>query len=130
MREEIFGPILPIVPVASSDAAVDYINAGDKPLALYVFTDSAATRDQFVDGTSSGGVGLDVAMLQAGIADVPFGGIGESGLGAYHGRLTLRTFSHLKPVVRKPHALDTLRFVFPPFTDSKKKIAARGAGRA
>lgn len=124
LREEVFGPILPILPVRDVDEAVRYISARDKPLALYVFSGSAATRAAFVDGTSSGGVGLDVPMLQAGVAGLPFGGVGESGSGAYHGRYSVDTFSHQKSVVRKPHLLDTLRFAQPPYTPLKQRIAA------
>ncbi|MFE5291383.1 aldehyde dehydrogenase family protein [Isoptericola sp. NPDC056618] len=125
LREEIFGPILPILPVAGVDAAIDYIAARDKPLALYVFSDSAATREAFVAHTSSGGVGLDAPMLQAGIAELPFGGVGASGMGAYHGQYSVDTFSHRKTVVRRPHPLDTLRFAQPPFTTAKRRIAER-----
>ncbi|SEG63179.1 aldehyde dehydrogenase (NAD+) [Nonomuraea solani] len=128
MSEEIFGPILPIVAMASSEAAIDYINAHDKPLALYVFSASRTTRESFVERTSSGGVGLDAPMLQAGIEALPFGGIGASGMGSYHGRYSFETFSHLKPVVRRSHTLDTLGFARPPFTAFKQKIAARSAG--
>jgi len=127
MQEEIFGPILPVVPVSSSADAVRYIKAGDKPLALYVFSGDPATRELFVRETSSGGVGLDVPMLQAGLADVPFGGVGASGTGAYHGAASIYTFSHRKPVVRKGFALDALRFIEPPFTEQKRRIARRTA---
>ncbi|GEK85439.1 aldehyde dehydrogenase family protein [Microbacterium aerolatum] len=125
MREEIFGPILPIVPVTDADAAIAYVAARDKPLALYVFTGSATTRAAFIARTSSGGVGLDTPMLQAGIAELPFGGVGASGTGAYHGQYSIDTFSHKKTVVRKLHVLDTLRFAQPPFTPAKRKIAAK-----
>ncbi|GAA1708507.1 aldehyde dehydrogenase family protein [Isoptericola hypogeus] len=125
LREEIFGPILSIVPVADVDAAIGYVTARAKPLALYVFTGTASTREAFVARTSSGGVGLDAPMLQAGIADLPFGGVGASGMGAYHGQYSVDTFSHIKSVVRKPHMLDTLRFAQPPFTAAKQRIAER-----
>ncbi|WEK60204.1 MAG: aldehyde dehydrogenase family protein [Candidatus Microbacterium colombiense] len=127
MREEIFGPILPVVPVADPADAVRYINAGDKPLALYVFSGDAATRELFVRETSSGGIGLDVPMLQAGLPDVPFGGVGPSGMGSYHGAASVYTFSHRKPVVRKRFVLDALRFIEPPFTEQKRQIARRTA---
>lgn len=111
------------MPVRDVDAGIDYINVRDKPLALYVFTDSTATRNAFVTRTSSGGVGLDTPVLQAGMANLPFGGVGASGMGAYHGQYSIDTFSHTKTVVRKPHVLDTLRFAQPPFTPAKRKIA-------
>ncbi|MEW2134283.1 aldehyde dehydrogenase family protein [Streptomyces sp. NPDC005435] len=102
MREEIFGPILPIVTVPDLDAAVDFINDRDKPLALYVFTDSAATRDRIAAETSSGGLGHGLPLAHLTVSDLPFGGVGESGMGNYHGRYSLETFSHRKAVLSKP----------------------------
>lgn len=128
LTDEIFGPILPIVPMATADAAIDHINRQDKPLALYVFAAARATADRFVRHTSSGGVGIGAPMIQAGIETLPFGGVGASGMGCYHGRYSFEAFSHLKPVVRRPFALDTLRFAQPPFTTAKQRIAARSAG--
>lgn len=128
LREEIFGPILPIVPVDDHRAAIDYVNAGDKPLALYVFSEDAQIMDDFVERTSSGGVGDRVAVLQAGAGDLPFGGVGESGMGAYHGKTSFDLFSHLKPVVAKPYRPDTLRMVQPPFTEAKQGLIRRVFG--
>ncbi|MGW2208725.1 aldehyde dehydrogenase family protein [Streptomyces sp. NPDC001781] len=104
MREEIFGPILPIVTVPDLDAAVDFINDRDKPLALYVFTDSDTTRDRFAAETSSGGLGHGLPVAHLTVSDLPFGGVGESGMGSYHGRYSLDTFSHRKAVLNKPLA--------------------------
>ncbi|MEU6814359.1 aldehyde dehydrogenase family protein [Streptomyces sp. NPDC046860] len=104
MREEIFGPILPIVTVPDLDAAVDFINDRDKPLALYVFTDSDATRDRIAAETSSGGLGHGLPLAHLTVSDLPFGGVGESGMGSYHGRYSLDTFSHRKAVLSKPLA--------------------------
>ncbi|PWD49897.1 aldehyde dehydrogenase family protein [Serinibacter arcticus] len=128
LREEIFGPVLPIIPVPSASAAIDYVNAGDKPLALYVFSASAATSRAFVQGTSSGTVGLDVALLQAAAPELPFGGVGESGSGSYHGQASFDAFSHLKPVLRKPLELDTLRIAQPPFSGRRGRVARRLLG--
>ncbi|MGP8297733.1 aldehyde dehydrogenase family protein [Streptomyces inhibens] len=102
MQEEIFGPILPIVPVPDLDAAIAFINERDKPLALYAFTDSAGTKQRLLTETSSGALtfGLPVAHLTA--PDLPFGGVGESGTGRYHGEYSLDTFSHTKAVLDKP----------------------------
>lgn len=124
MTEEIFGPILPLVPMPSAEAAIAHVRAHDKPLALYVFSPSRRTREAFVAGTSSGGVGLDVPLIQIGAPQLPFGGVGASGMGAYHGRWSFDTLSHLKPVVRRRHALDTLFLIRPPFTRIKKRFAA------
>ena len=120
MQDEIFGPILPLVATESVDAAIDHINAHDKPLALYVFTRSKATRRAFADRTSSGAIGYDAPLLQISAPHIPFGGVGASGMGGYHGRASFDLFSHLKPVVRRIHALDTLFLVRPPFTGLKQ----------
>ncbi|MFI9050753.1 aldehyde dehydrogenase family protein [Streptomyces sp. NPDC053427] len=102
MQEEIFGPVLPIVSVPDLDAAIAFINDRDKPLALYAFTDSASTKQRLLTETSSGALtfGLPVAHLTA--PDLPFGGVGESGTGRYHGEYSLDTFSHSKAVLDKP----------------------------
>ncbi|MYZ06217.1 aldehyde dehydrogenase family protein [Streptomyces sp. SID2999] len=102
MQEEVFGPILPIVTVPDLDAAVDFINDRDKPLALYVFTGSDATRDRIAAETSSGGLGNGLPLAHLTVSDLPFGGVGESGMGNYHGRYSLDTFSHRKAVLNKP----------------------------
>ncbi|MEV7729644.1 aldehyde dehydrogenase family protein [Streptomyces sp. NPDC087917] len=102
MQEEIFGPILPVVEVAGLDEAIAFIRDRDKPLALYAFTESDTTRDRLTHETSSGGLtfGLPVAHLT--VSDLPFGGVGESGMGSYHGHYSLETFSHRKAVLDKP----------------------------
>ena len=102
MQEEIFGPILPIVTVPDLDAAIDFINDRDKPLALYVFSESGETRDRIAAETSSGGLGYGLPLAHLTVSDLPFGGVGESGMGNYHGRYSIETFSHRKAVLNKP----------------------------
>ncbi|MEU2541738.1 aldehyde dehydrogenase family protein [Streptomyces iakyrus] len=102
MREEIFGPILPIVTVPGVDEAIDFINDRDKPLALYVFSESEGTRRRFAAETSSGGLGHGLPLAHLTVSDLPFGGVGESGMGNYHGRYSIETFSHRKAVLDKP----------------------------
>ncbi|MFC8142911.1 aldehyde dehydrogenase family protein [Streptomyces paradoxus] len=102
MREEIFGPILPIVTVPGLDEAIDFINDRDKPLALYVFTESDGTRRRFAAETSSGGLGYGLPLAHLTVSDLPFGGVGESGMGNYHGRYSIETFSHRKALLDKP----------------------------
>ncbi|MDX3452230.1 aldehyde dehydrogenase family protein [Streptomyces sp. ME02-8801-2C] len=102
MREEIFGPILPIVTVAGLDDAIGFINDRDKPLALYVFTESGTTRERIAAETSSGGLGYGLPLAHLTVSDLPFGGVGESGMGNYHGRYSIETFSHRKAVLAKP----------------------------
>ncbi|MEV5386828.1 aldehyde dehydrogenase family protein [Streptomyces sp. NPDC052721] len=102
MQEEIFGPVLPIVTVPGLDEAIDFINDRDKPLALYVFSESAETRDRIAAETSSGGLGHGLPLAHLTVSDLPFGGVGESGMGSYHGRYSIETFSHRKAVLSKP----------------------------
>lgn len=102
MGEEIFGPILPVVTVADLDEAVGFINDRDKPLALYVFTESDTTRERIAAETSSGGLGFGLPLAHLTVSDLPFGGVGESGMGSYHGRYSIDTFSHRKAVLEKP----------------------------
>ncbi|MEV0641560.1 aldehyde dehydrogenase family protein [Streptomyces sp. NPDC050619] len=102
MREEIFGPILPIVTVPGLDEAIDFIADRDKPLALYVFTESDVTRRRIAEETSSGGLGYGLPLAHLTVSDLPFGGVGQSGMGNYHGRYSIETFSHRKAVLEKP----------------------------
>lgn len=102
MQEEIFGPILAVVEVEDLDAAIAFINEREKPLALYAFTTSEDTKSRLVKETSSGGVAWGQPVMQLLMPGLPFGGVGESGMGRYHGRYSLETFSHLKAVADVP----------------------------
>lgn len=123
MQEEIFGPILPIVAVDSPDEAIEIINAGEKPLAVYVFAAEDEVREAFEEQTSSGSVVHDAALIQAAAPTLAFGGVGGSGIGSYHGHASFRRFSHEKPVLRKPLHPDTLRIVQPPLRGVKSLIS-------
>ncbi|MFF3734827.1 aldehyde dehydrogenase family protein [Streptomyces sp. NPDC002476] len=125
MREEIFGPILPIVRVPDLDAAIAFITARDKPLALYAFTASGRSKRRLVAETSSGALAFGVPNAHLTVPGLPFGGVGESGLGGYHGRHSLDTFSHTKSVLDKPLPADTLRVAYPPFTAGKARLLRR-----
>ncbi|EIT7138937.1 coniferyl aldehyde dehydrogenase [Vibrio parahaemolyticus] len=102
MQEEIFGPLLPIKPYKSLEEAIDYINQHQRPLALYVMSDDKSTIKHIVCNTHSGGVGINDTVLHVGAEDAPFGGIGQSGIGHYHGVEGFRTFSHAKTVLHTP----------------------------
>ncbi|TAJ49701.1 MAG: aldehyde dehydrogenase family protein [Herbiconiux sp.] len=119
MTQEIFGPILPIVTVGGLDDAIAFIRAGEKPLALYAFTNSRTTAKRILTETSSGAVGFGVPVAHLSVTGLPFGGVGESGMGNYHGRRSIETFSHEKAVLSKRLAPDTLKLVYPPFTERK-----------
>ncbi|HCG8431029.1 TPA: coniferyl aldehyde dehydrogenase [Vibrio parahaemolyticus] len=102
MQEEIFGPFLPIKPYKAVDEAIDYINLHQRPLALYVMSDDKSTIKHIVRNTHSGGVGINDTVLHVGAEDAPFGGIGQSGIGHYHGVEGFRIFSHAKTVLHTP----------------------------
>lgn len=115
MREEIFGPILPIVHVASGRAALEFIRARPKPLALYLFSRDPRVRRAFARETSSGALGMGFPTAHLGVPGLPFGGIGASGMGAYHGERSNLTFSHEKAVLDKPLHPDSAAMAYPPY---------------
>jgi coniferyl-aldehyde dehydrogenase len=98
MSEEIFGPILPVLPYDTLEQALAYINSHDRPLALYWFGDDRAVRDRVLAGTISGGVSINDTLLHIAQEKLPFGGVGASGQGHYHGEFGFRQFSKEKPV--------------------------------
>jgi aldehyde dehydrogenase (NAD+) len=119
MGEEIFGPILPVLKVDGIDQAIRFINDRPKPLALYLFSSDSSSYDAVVSRTSSGGMVHNHALLQFAVPGLSFGGVGESGMGSYHGRQSFDTFSHRKSVLKKPVGLDA-PVQYPPYTESKK----------
>jgi len=118
MSEEIFGPILPVIPVPSIRAAVEFVRARPKPLALYLFSQSRKAENYVLENTSSGGVCVNTTLLHHANERLPFGGVGESGIGNYHGRFGFDTFSHERAVVRKP-VHPEVRLAYPPYTKLK-----------
>lgn len=124
MDEEIFGPILPVVRVGDIDEAIRFVNDREKPLALYAFSSDDDTLEHVVANTSAGGVTLNHAVLHLAVPDLPFGGVGQSGIGSYHGKVGFDTFSHTKAVFDKPTRPD-LALMYPPYTGFKQKILRR-----
>jgi len=124
MGEEIFGPILPVVAVTDMDEAIGYVNGHDKPLALYVFTSSSATADRVLRRTSSGGACVNDVVSHLLVPRLPFGGVGPSGQGAYHGRWGFEEFTHHKSVMDRPTWME-LSVLYPPYTQLKERIARR-----
>jgi coniferyl-aldehyde dehydrogenase len=100
LEEEIFGPILPIIGVQSNEDMISYIQERDRPLAMYWFGKDKKVLEHFLSQTHAGGVCINDTLLQISIEDLPFGGIGNSGIGAYHGKSGFDSFSHLKPVLQ------------------------------
>jgi len=118
MEEELFGPILSIMNVESADEAISIVNQGEKPLALYVFSNSNKVIDEFLNKTSSGGVLVNDTLMQCGAANVPFGGVGASGIGSYHGKSSFETFSHKKPIWKRKQNMEAMIAArYPPFSD-------------
>jgi aldehyde dehydrogenase (NAD+) len=101
MTEETFGPILPIVPVDSWSQAVEMVRERPKPLALMVFSNNAEHVEEVTRRTSSGSLVINDAVLHFASDHLPFGGVGDSGMGAYHGKASFDTFSHPKSVLKK-----------------------------
>ena len=108
MTEEIFGPILPVVSYTDLDEAINFVNARPKPLSLYIFTRDKVKQDRVISGTSSGGMCINDTIVHFASHYLPFGGVGDSGMGKYHGRTSFETFSHVKSIVK-----NTMRFDIP-----------------
>jgi acyl-CoA reductase-like NAD-dependent aldehyde dehydrogenase len=114
MREEIFGPILPIVAYRTIDEAIAYVNARPRPLALYVFDHDAANVERILEETVSGGVTVNETILHVAQDELPFGGVGPSGMGEYHGRAGFETFSKRKSVFFQSR-FNALKMLRPPY---------------
>jgi coniferyl-aldehyde dehydrogenase len=123
MQEEIFGPVLPVKAYGTLREAIAYINSRPRPLALYYFGADRARQREVLAHTTSGGVTINDTMLHYLQEDLPFGGVGASGRGAYHGRDGFRTFSHSKPVLRQArfNATDLIR---PPYGKLVERMIA------
>lgn len=127
LQEEIFGPLLPVLPVDSVQEATEVVGAGPKPLALYVFTESEDTARQVLGATSSGGACVNQVLQHLGVPGLPFGGVGDSGSGAYHGRYGFETFSHRKAVMSKPSRPD-VKLQYPPYSRLSERLIRRVLG--
>ncbi len=114
MQEELFGPLLPILCIKNLDEAISDLKSLPKPLALYLFGGNEKEQEKIISMTSSGGVCLNDVVLQAGIPELPFGGVGSSGMGKYHGKAGFDNFTHYKSVLKRPFWLD-LNFRYPPY---------------
>lgn len=124
MAEEIFGPILPILTVRDMDEAIAFVNRRPRPLALYLFSRDRATQERVLERTCSGGAVINHTVIHEVVSTLPFGGVGASGMGAYHGKASFDTFSHRRSVLIKSNRFD-LPIIYPPYSDSKKKWIRR-----
>lgn len=118
MQEEIFGPLLPIIEYDNLDDAIALVNNGEKPLALYIFSNNPRIRKQILDNTSSGGVCINEVLMHIGNPYLPFGGVGNSGTGAYNGKIGFDTFSHKRSVMTRSFLFD-VKQKYAPFTPAK-----------
>jgi aldehyde dehydrogenase (NAD+) len=121
MQDEIFGPILPMVEIDNVAEAIAFINSKPHPLALYVFSEDDRAIDAVIERTSAGGVTVNGTILHISNPNLPFGGVGESGMGAYHGKSSIDIFQHRKPVLRKSTKVDP-SIAYPPYTEKKMKL--------
>ncbi|MCE3052280.1 Aldehyde dehydrogenase 3 member H1 [Datura stramonium] len=121
MKEEIFGPLLPIITVNKVEDSIHFINAREKPLAAYLFTSNKKLEEEFVMNISAGGLLINDTTLHLALSSLPFGGVGESGMGSYHGRFSFDTFSHKKAVLHRSFAGD-VPARYPPYTPGKARF--------
>ena len=121
MQEEIFGPVLPLFAVESLDAAIAYVNERLHPLALYLFSDSSAQQERVLQATLAGGVSVNETLMHIAQDGLPFGGVGPSGMGHYHGKFGFDTLSKLKPVFRQSR-INGLGLFSPPYGASFSRL--------
>ncbi|KAM3849751.1 aldehyde dehydrogenase family 3 member A2-like [Diretmus argenteus] len=120
MQEEIFGPLLPVLPVGGLDEAIKFINQGEKPLALYIFSPDKKVIKRMIDETSSGGVLANDCLVHYSVSTLPFGGVGNSGMGSYHGKFSFDQLSHLRGCLIKELKMEGVNSMrYPPHTPKK-----------
>lgn len=121
MQDEIFGPLLPIIPIKSPEEAAQFINRQPKALAMYLFTQNETAKKYFIQTTSSGSICINHTLLQCAEPHLPFGGVGPSGMGAYHGKYSFATFSHYKSIFDKPTWMETA-LQYPPYSEWLRRV--------
>jgi coniferyl-aldehyde dehydrogenase len=137
MQEEIFGPLLPVVASDTLDEQIDYVQRHDRPLALYLFTRDQSTKDRVLLETHAGGVSTNDTLWHVSQSQLPFGGVGPSGMGAYQGEKGFETFSHMKSVFHQStgglrHKIKTslMSGLFPPYGEKTDKLVATAKKQA
>ena len=121
MQEEIFGPLLPVVASESLDDSINYVQSRERPLALYWFGENKANRERVLTETISGGVSINETAWHVVQEDIPFGGVGPSGMGAYHGEAGFKSFSHMKGVYLQSRFSQGKK-LFPPYGPKTQKM--------
>jgi len=123
MKDEIFGPLLPIMTVQNVDEAIRFINSGEKPLAMYIFSKNKATVKKILSSTSSGGVTVNDTLMHQTLHTLPFGGVGSSGMGSYHGKFSFLAFSHKRACLERDQKMEKLNDLrYPPYSPKKHAI--------
>ena len=125
MKEEIFGPLMPVKTYKDFNETVNFINKNPKALALYYFGDDKTEMNNVLDNTSSGQAVMNDVLFQFSMHDLPFGGVGPSGMGAYHGYDGFKNFSHKRSVLKGQNILDAGKMITAPFTESTEKNIKR-----
>jgi aldehyde dehydrogenase (NAD+) len=121
MDDEIFGPVLPVIAYSDLDEVIRYINSKEKPLALYIFSSDRKKQNRLIDETSSGACLINDVILHIANNNLPFGGVGKSGMGRYHGKESFRSFSNLKAVMKSSTLID-IPIKYPPFKNKERLI--------
>ena len=124
MQEEIFGPILPMVTFTDRDWCVDFIRSRPKPLALYLFSQRRDAQRHILDTCSFGGGCINDTIIHLATSEMPFGGVGDSGMGSYHGKQSFDTFSHQRSIVKKSTWLD-LPMRYHPYSGANDRMIRR-----
>ena len=121
MTDEIFGPVMPVIESENLDASIDFVRKGDRPLAAYLFTRSGEAEKKFLAELACGSVCINDVMMFMSVPDLPFGGVGMSGMGQYHGQAGFDRFSHLKSVMKRGRFPDpSIRYA--PYSDFKTRL--------
>jgi aldehyde dehydrogenase (NAD+) len=115
MQEEIFGPILPVIEVNNAREVIGFVNARPSPLGLYIFSEDESLTEQILNSTASGDAGVNECTLQPIIHDLPFGGVGTSGMGKYHGEWGFRAYSNVRGILNHSTALEIGGLRYPPY---------------
>ena len=118
MQEEIFGPLLPVFTYDDIKEPLEYINSHEKPLALYIFSENSAETDTILKNTLSGGVSINDTVSHIINPCLPFGGVGQSGMGNYHGEYGFLNFTHMRSVLKRSTRIQ-MKLAFPPYSDKK-----------
>jgi aldehyde dehydrogenase (NAD+) len=124
MEAEIFGPVLPVLRIKGLTEAIEFVNRGEKPLALYLFSNDSSAEKRVLSETSSGGACINGTIMHISNSKMPFGGVGPSGSGAYHGQHSFETFSHRKAVLRRGFKFD-LKMMYPPYTQARTNFVKK-----